>query len=80
MPSGSDGRGRAESLEADPDDVQDARPSQGRLLRRPGADSPPKAGSELLPSAASATTRPPVQIHAALVLLASKEPTRGASG
>lgn len=55
VPSGSDGWGRAESLEADPDDVQDARPSQGGLLRPPGAGFL-KAGSERLPSAA--TSRP----------------------
>ena len=35
MSSGSDGRGCPESLETDPDDVQDAKPSQGDLLRPP---------------------------------------------
>lgn len=38
--SGSDGRGRPESLEADPDDVQDTKSSQGGLLRPVGPGLP----------------------------------------
>lgn len=41
--SGSDGRRRAESLEADSDDVQSAGPRQGRLLRQTGSEPLPSA-------------------------------------
>lgn len=41
--SGPDGRGRAESLEADSDDVQSAGPNQGHLLRQKEGDPLPSA-------------------------------------
>lgn len=41
--SGPDGRGRAESLEADSDDVQSAGPNQGGLLRQREGDLMPFA-------------------------------------
>lgn len=71
--SGSDGRGCAESLEADPDDVQDAKPSQGDLLR----DSLGPVSQKHIVNSQNMSAS--LNSHVAFAAT-SKEPTHGASG